>query len=153
MDNAFIDRFYTLADRLRRLLTQYSDIHDMTKQEFILMQLTHQLSNTNQKVNTAVLSEMLLVSKSAVSQMINNLEERGFLIRKADKSDRRKPSVELTSDGIDVLVSAEKTLHENLSLLFNQLGRDKSLLFLSLFEELLDFCDTSSDIKKNIMHK
>ena len=140
MDDIFTEKFYSLANRLRQNLNHSSDDHDLTRQEFVLMQLNRKKSE-NDKVSTSELSQTLMVSKSAISQMLNNLEERGFLQRTTDKSDRRKAFVNLTAAGTAVLDDSIKALHEKFSLVFSKLGHDKTNLFLSLFEELLDICE------------
>ena len=140
MDNILTEKFYSLSNRLRQNLNHYSDSHDLTRQEFVLMQFIRNMSGSD-KVSTSALSKTLMVSKSAISQMLNNLEERGFLQRSTDKSDRRKAFVSLTENGTKVLDDAARALHDKFSLIFSRFGDDKTAMFLSLFEELLDTCE------------
>lgn len=149
MEDMFTDKFYALANRLRRLLNHYQNTNVLTRQEYILMHIIHKFSENTQKANTAVLSDTLMVSKSAVSQMINNLEERGYLERSMDKSDRRKSSVILTDSGENVLLGTSENLYKKFSFVFKKLGRDKTTNFLLLFEELLTICESAESQQPN----
>ena len=141
MDYAFIDKFYTISERMRRIMAQRVHIHSITKQEFFMMQMIRWLEQEGKKVNTVRLSEALSVSKSAVSQMVNSLEDKCFVKRQLEAEDRRQPSIHLTERGCSMLTQEEASVYNGFFCIFDQLGEEKSNLFLSLLEDFAMLCE------------
>lgn len=56
------------------------------------------------------LAETLSLDPSNVVGLLNELEERGLITRRRDPADRRRHIVELSSDGDEVLLSAQRRL-------------------------------------------
>lgn len=135
MDYAFIDKFYAIAERFRKLLSHQTLRHSMTKPEFFTMQMIRSLEIQGEKVNTARLSEELTVSKSAISQMVNSLENKSFVIRKLEAEDRRQPSIHLTDRGRHILTQEEITIYGNLCKVLENFGEERCTLLLDMLED------------------
>ncbi|MDP8205793.1 MAG: MarR family transcriptional regulator [Candidatus Electryonea clarkiae] len=61
------------------------------------------------------------LSQGTVTQIIIRLEERGYIFRQRDDSDRRKVLVESTASGREILEKAPPLLHENFIAKFSSL--------------------------------
>lgn len=141
MDYAFIDRFYTISERMRRIMIQRKQVQNITRQEFSMLLDIRRLEQEGEKVNTARLSDVLSVSKSAVSQTINALEEKELLTRKPDPLDRRQPSIHLTDRGNSLLKLEETRVYSSFIPVFEHLGKENSVLFLQLLEKFAALCE------------
>jgi DNA-binding MarR family transcriptional regulator len=71
------------------------------------------------------LGEAMLLDSNMVVLLLNELESRGFLFRRRDREDRRRHVVEITPDGREALVRAEKTREEIEDEVFADLSADE----------------------------
>lgn len=71
---------------------------DMT---FEMLQIMHSLW-TRQGVSQQYLAEKTAKDKACLTNLINNLEKKGWVIRKEDPSDRRNRLICLTSEGEEI---------------------------------------------------
>lgn len=89
----------------------------------------------------------LHITKSAISQMMNSLEKKGFIERTIDTDDRRKIVVTLTEAGKDILSKTKESANHNLNEIISTLGDDKTNQFISLLNQVSDI---SEELKKEI---
>ena len=92
-------------------------------------------------INVSEIQENMYISKPAVSQTLNNLEKKGYIIREIDMRDRRKISVQPTSTGEEVLTRSSMTYDEKIQYLFDQFGQDNMDQLLQLLNKLADLVD------------
>lgn len=72
----------------------------LSKSEMSILTTIELLKNNyKEEVTTARISEILCLSKSAISQMLKSMEESGYIVRKVCKSDRRVTLVDYTQKG------------------------------------------------------
>lgn len=64
-------------------------------------------------MSPSVLSERLIVTRATVTGVLDSLEQRGFVRRSANPSDRRGLVVEITPAGITVLAELRTLVHHN----------------------------------------
>lgn len=83
----------------------------------------------------------LHISKPAVSQILNNLEKNGFIVRSIDSGDRRKITVTLTEDGKSELKHAVRCQDEALEQVFERFGEDNVRMFIKLVNRLVDILE------------
>ena len=105
--------------------------------------LLKQLQDREERGETggAWLSEMkdyLCVSKAAVSQMLGNLEARGFITRNTDPENRRTIIVKLTVEGREVIKRFECRLDSYIILLIEKLGENDMREMIRLIYRLAD---------------
>ena len=141
MDYSFADKFYTIGERLHRLMTQHVHLMAISKPEFFAMQTIAILKEKKQKINTAGLSEALGVSKSAISQTMNSIEEKGYITRTIDCEDRRQPMISLTDAGKEALMRGRESIYQNCMVCLDRFGKEKTEQFLTLLEELTTICE------------
>ena len=87
-----IHEVYVLSDAYdRQILNQ----HDLNISQFRLLSLLD--SESGQRLT--VLSQLLLLSKSTITRLVDQLEQKGWVERIADHEDRRAQGVVLTPAG------------------------------------------------------
>lgn len=69
-------------------------------------------------LNQQVFADRAVKNKASITSLINNLEKKGWVVRKPDRDDRRSNRIHITSAGIKVFETLtpllEKTLEETL---------------------------------------
>lgn len=80
-------------------------------------------------------SKNLKINKSAISQMLSNLEKKGLITRSINKDDRRRLDIEITPNGNDI-INRVNDIHEVIiTSTFNKLGVDKTKQLAALLNE------------------
>lgn len=87
------------------------------------------------------IQQSLHISKPAVSQILNNLESKGYIIRSIASGDRRKIVVTLTREGEAELRCAMRCQDEALEKVFEQFGDENIRLFIDLTNRLMDILE------------
>lgn len=91
-------------------------------------------------------SKNLKINKSAISQMLSNLEKKGLITRSINKDDRRRLDIEITPNGNDI-INRVNDIHEVIiTSTFNKLGVDKTKQLAALLNEFSeDLKDSTSE--------
>jgi len=97
-------------------------------------------------VRAAKLSELLKVSRPAVTRVLNGLENRGYITRRIDKNDRRSIIVELTEAGRKALEAADEKVLSVADRLAARLGDAHT-------EKLIELLDRLAEIYKDTAGK
>lgn len=61
-------------------------------------------------LKAADLSDLLEVSRPAITRILNSLEERGLITRHIDKTDRRSINIAITEPGVQALEEANRQI-------------------------------------------
>lgn len=88
-------------------------------------------------VNVSEIHQSLHISKAAVSQTLNTLEKKGYIIRKIDPADRRKIMVTVTLVGESELKKAKRLYDETMDRVLEQFGLENTKTFIKLMEDLI----------------
>ena len=93
--------------------------------------------------NSAVsdLPKHMMISKPAMSQLLNGLEKKGYISREIDKSDRRKISAALTPKGEEILGVTKDYADKMLDTVIARFGEENLLQLLALFTRLTDILE------------
>ena len=78
--------------------------------------------------------------------MLNNLEDKGYIIRLSDKKDRRITYIDLTQKGIDLLEKHHKEMVDYTNLVISKLGKEDTETLVDLLNKLSDIME---DLNKN----
>ena len=89
------------------------------------------------------LAERLCITRSAVSQIVSNLESRGILKRVADPVDRKIAYVELTDSSMGVYQVAKESAERSVSKIVETFGREN-------LDQLLALSDKFWEVVENI---
>jgi len=68
------------------------------------------------------ISSEMNISSARVAVILNNLENKGFITRQIDKSDRRKVLVSLTQEGVEFTEEHNKTVINSTARMLEALG-------------------------------
>jgi DNA-binding MarR family transcriptional regulator len=115
---------------------------EMPRSEIKMLKLIKLHTTEASGVTISTLSEHLAISKPAVSQMINVLEDRGYVERITTKNDRRIVYVKLTDAGEHSLERALQAVMKVLNEIFGKMGEEDTKTLLALLDKL---CLITSD--------
>ena len=117
----------------------------MSNREFMILKTIKYLKNnestkeySTKGVKASDLSKFLSVTKPAVSKLINILEEKGFVNRIADKSDRRVVYINITKDGEQILAEETKMFNEFTQRIVEKMGEKDTDEMIRLFKKMYD---------------
>ncbi|MGL5329185.1 MAG: MarR family winged helix-turn-helix transcriptional regulator [Peptostreptococcaceae bacterium] len=89
-------------------------------------------------MKTSELSKCLMITKPAVSKVINGLEEKGYVERMTDKSDRRVVYINLTETGMKILEEENKRFEIFTQRVIEKMGEDDTEEMIRLFKKMYD---------------
>ncbi len=96
---------------------------------------------SEQGVNMTEIQNNLFMTKSAVSQILSDLEGRRLIRREIDPSDRRKIKVTLTDDGKKFLQRQRQYADDVLELTITRFGEENMNELLRLLNKLTDVAE------------
>ncbi|MFR3030778.1 MAG: MarR family winged helix-turn-helix transcriptional regulator [Blautia sp.] len=91
--------------------------------------------------NVAEVQQVLHISRPAVSQTLNSLEKKGYIVRSIDSGDRRKILVTVTMDGKEELEDILKSQNAALERVYEQLGEERIQEFIQLANQVIDILE------------
>ena len=97
-------------------------------------------------VTISELSEFTQMTPSAVSQTVKALEEKGYIERTMNSSDRRLVFVTLSKQGYQIFQEAEKVFMDYLDNITELLGKEDTDRLIGLLEKLADILPPASEI-------
>lgn len=80
-------------------------------------------------------------SKPAISQILNSLEKKGYVMREIDADDRRKITVTLTEKGKHLCEQAQTRTDNLLDEIILRMGEEDMKQLMSLFTRLADIIE------------
>jgi len=90
--------------RLRKLRADFPNGCDLRMNElWALGKIEHALECSGAGIGNTEIQEELQITKSAVSQMLDSLVEKGYVERALDTNDRRRMCVTITTSGRQIL--------------------------------------------------
>lgn len=137
MDSSYAEKMYQIMQNFQKIHTSSSKIPGkMSRSELMMLRMIQMNSTETEGVTISFLSERLEISKSAVSQVINALEDKGFVERRSSKSDRRLVRVWLTESGVQCLAEELRSLLQRMADIFAKMGEEDTEEFLRLLKKL-----------------
>jgi len=88
------------------------------------------------------------VSTARIASILNNLEKKGFITRKADPKDRRKSIVNITEEGQKRGLEKKTLAINNISTMLEYLGEEDALSLIRIMQRMNDYqkgCVNSCD--------
>jgi MarR family transcriptional regulator, organic hydroperoxide resistance regulator len=130
-----VERFQHAIQTIRRSLE--SQVlqrmkSDITAPQMFVLYFIHQ----KMKCKLTQIAEKMEVKPSAVTVMIDRLENAGYVRRVSDPADRRSTLVELTPEGQQVLDKAVSQRNEILSTFLSKLEPEEQELVTGLLEKM-----------------
>ena len=87
------------------------------------------------------LSEEFIVSTARMAVLLNQLEEKGYIVRIPDSNDSRQTIVRLEPKGTDFFESINNEILKFIVKFFEELGEEDSREFVRLYTKLMNFVD------------
>ncbi|MBE7079337.1 MAG: MarR family transcriptional regulator [Clostridiales bacterium] len=87
------------------------------------------------------LAKLLGVTRSAVSQIVNRLEEREIVKRVADSIDRKIAYIEITENALQSYSEDMERVLDFVGALVEEYGEEKFYMLCSLFEEFTELAE------------
>lgn len=114
--------------------------------ELMLMnEIADNTVSSGNNVGISDVREYLSVSKPAVSQILNSLEKKGFILRDIDKRNRRNLIVTLTDAGRTVLESEFEKFNNKLKQIISFLGEEDVKKMIAIVNRMIEISNDLSD--------
>lgn len=97
-------------------------------------------------VRASEVSKFMMISKPTTTQMVNSLEEKGYITRVMDKNDRRAVRINITDKGRKIVEKSEDEFNKLLYGLADYLGDEKNNELAGLVEEMFIYFDECSKL-------
>lgn len=104
--------------------------------------------NDTDGVKVSEVSKRMNAAPPAVSRCLRSLEEKDFIIRAVDKSDRRNTYVALTEEGRNRLSEADEIMSKFSKAVFGQMGEETMNLLNSYLKELRETAKSEISVRK-----
>jgi DNA-binding MarR family transcriptional regulator len=145
MGGSLKERFISASFRFKKIDACFPTESSIPIGEWVVMDKISQgclCSGSN--LNVSEIQSCIPLSKPAVSQILNSLERKGYIIREIDLRDRRKISVVSTEEGNEVLKRTMADYDCMLEKVVTQFGEEDILTlieylerFIGVYEQLL----------------
>lgn len=147
MDNAEIARkLYSSFDQFRRIMKGPPSFTNLKPSEMgLLFHIKNSTHAGPDGVKVSDLSSHMHVTSPSITQLVTNLEERGFVVRTMDREDRRSVNVSITEKGREVTEKAEEHLMGTLEDLVEHLGQEKSLMLSDIMKDVFEYFSKQSN--------
>ncbi|ARP50806.1 MULTISPECIES: MarR family winged helix-turn-helix transcriptional regulator [Caproicibacterium] len=135
--NAKHSRLFAAASRVRKTSGRMHRLSGITPGEwFVLCHLLH--LQQEHDVRASDLGRQIHMSRSAISQMLRSLEQKGLIERTNSERDRRVVYVRMTDSGRDRYQELTAVMAEKMDRVLGSLGEEKEEQLTSLLNELAD---------------
>lgn len=134
MNDTAVNQFIQIMQRMQKSNLNFRHDIGMPHSEYGVLQIIDCKGDKEDGLTITAISEAIQISKPAVSQIINAMEDKEMVERVTTKKDRRIVYVRLTSKGKDALKSARKIASQRLGLVLDQMGEVDAHEFLRLLD-------------------
>lgn len=134
MEDKRIEQVSNIMYRMHKYKLSAKNELNIQNNEFAIMKLL--AAKKEEQMTISDISSRMQVSRPAISQVINALEDKDYVKRVHTKKDRRLVYVVLTKNGFDAVDLMNKRRNEKIKLLFDKLGDEDTDTFLRLFEKI-----------------
>lgn len=143
MDTGNAEKVYRIMQKFQKI-GMNTKIGEMPHSEIMMLKMIRMNSSETEGVTISTLSELLEISKSAVSQAINTLENKEYVERLTTKNDRRLVYVRLTESGEQCLAKELQSFLKGMAQVFDKMGEEDTKDLLRLLKKLYLIVSESS---------
>lgn len=113
---------------------------NISTREFVFLKtlnsLKRQYLDGSKGVKASDLSKHLMITKPAISKLINILEDKGLVERITDKSDRRVVYINITKKGEEMLAQETEEFERFTNRVIEKMGEEDTNEMIRLFEKM-----------------
>lgn len=135
--------FLEIIHRFQKIISKARPIHFIPHGEFIMLSAIEKVTLDNESSGKAVplatvsqLANQLKSSKSATSKMLKVIEEKNYIERAMDQTDRRIVYVKITNSGQDILCEAKREMEMFSDNIMEKMGEKDSEELIRLMNKL-----------------
>lgn len=144
------DRLLCAMFRMKKLGSSFPFACDIQYGELSVMRrVIEDCPAEGKNLNVVEIQQTLHISKPAVSQILNSLERKGYILRSIDPQDRRKISVSPTQEGAATLQEATAQYERAMQELLQRFGEDNLNALVRQLEALMQVYDELRDEWQN----
>ncbi|GGE32429.1 transcriptional regulator [Pullulanibacillus camelliae] len=144
-----VKRYFEVSFMVHRrgesLIHQQISEHLTHDQHFVLNYI-----HKKQTVTSSELAEMLNVKKSAITALINRLEEKGLIERERQHNDRRVVHLSLSSKGRQLSEECDQKVNELVADLITRFNDQEISQFMQTYEKIALFLDEALRKEKGV---
>lgn len=134
-----VKRWMQMSVRLRKLKNIFSLGSDLRMNEiWALGKIEHAVRSSGSGIGNTQIQNELQITKSAVSQIIDSLVEKGYVNRTPDVHDRRRMCVTITPGGQRILKQISQNANDLADKVAANMGAEKIQLMFDLLNEFID---------------
>ncbi|MGG0738379.1 MarR family winged helix-turn-helix transcriptional regulator [Niallia taxi] len=145
-----------LPHRLLHAIRQFQKLnhtghtmHGLKRSEIMMLMAIKKGNQGKEKhITVTDLSTALKITSPSVTQVINVLENTGYVERVNDQQDRRIMRIVLTDKGNDITTQIFQKVEEKYSNLVDFLGEEKSNSLIELLDEVYSFFSEEANRKE-----
>ncbi len=142
MNSGLKEVFITTVVRFKRVDLQNGTSTCLQPNELLIIsRAANGCACTKKGYHVSEIHQDLHISKPAVSQALNALEKKGYIIRAIDPDDRRKITVRVTQAGEAQLETARQFYDRALEEIIRQFGMENTETLLSLLDRLMNILE------------
>lgn len=130
------EQLFHVIKKFRRLSLNLRGNGEVPHREVMMLKQIKRHTTEDEGATISTLSELLEISKPAVSQMINSLEDKNFVERVTPKSDRRIVYVRLTEFGEKTLEKSFQEMYNKLNSYLEKMGEQDMETLVALLDKL-----------------
>jgi len=132
---ALLNTYYT-ASCLRKKAGELLRPFGVTDVQFNLMMLLKYQDGSEEGLNQAQLSNMMLVNRANITSIIDRMEKVNFVVRTPAPSDRRSNIVKLTSRGRKLLAQIEPLYTNEVKRIMAVLKQTEQKTLIAMLEKI-----------------
>lgn len=136
------------AKNLMKAFSQFRKIHwkpphieNLKPSEFrVLHSVKHSfIDNDEDGLMVSQISDQLSMARPTITQLVNSLEKKGFLVKMPDDCDKRVVRIHLSDKGKDLAKKGAEDFYQRFDGLTNKLGDKKSAELTDLLKEVFEY--------------
>jgi DNA-binding MarR family transcriptional regulator len=132
--NELADLTFKLLVNLQEKEARIAEKHDLAPAEFrCLRNFVFQPAYSNKDISRA-----MHLSPSRLTRIVDALSEKGYVVRKINKADRRNMAITLTSKGQTITKKLDKTFVDANAELLKSFGKSQQKDVITSMERLLE---------------
>lgn len=141
MEASSLERaFFSAMQRLRRL-HMIDVLGTMPRAEFFVLDVLARHRTFSPRAKGMYVSELAMqahVSPQSVSRTLRAMEEKGYIAREIDPSNRRNVFIRLTPEGVAAWEAKHRAMHTYIDRVMDAMGEDDMRSLIALLGRLAD---------------
>ncbi len=125
--------FYAMKNKMHAKIMQPGRKDCITHSQLFVLAIIEEHRN----IGIKEISNMLGISSSAATQLVDGLAENGYAVRKADSKDRRALQLELSIKGRRHITGLKNKRMKMVAMLFDALNDEELETYLKLHKKIL----------------